>query len=69
MAATAKSKASAKPKKTAKRKYKSKLLLSNTRKPADMSVNEWQSALRGQIAERSAMSNGEKCFCIVCGID
>ncbi|MEP6845063.1 MAG: DEAD/DEAH box helicase, partial [Panacibacter sp.] len=39
--------------KSAKRKYKSKPILSNTRKPADLSVPEWQTELRKQIAERS----------------
>jgi len=41
-------------KKPAKGKYKSKPLLSNTRKPTDLSVSEWQTILRQQIAERSA---------------
>ena len=41
-------------KKSAKGKYKSKPLLSNTRKPTDLSVTEWQALLRKQIAERSS---------------
>ncbi|MFT4156131.1 DEAD/DEAH box helicase [Parafilimonas sp.] len=56
MAATAKAKGASKKKRTGKSvkgKYKSKPLLSNTRKPADMSVSEWQAALRKQIAEHT----------------
>lgn len=41
-------------KKPAKNKYSSAPLLSNTKKPADLSVAEWQAGLRRQIAERSA---------------
>ena len=40
-------------KKSNKRKYKSKPVLSNTKKPGDLSVSEWQSELRKQIAESS----------------
>lgn len=40
--------------KSAKGKYKSKPILSNTRKPTDLSVNEWQTILRKQVAESSA---------------
>lgn len=54
MATTTKSKSSAKTKKTSKGKYRSKPLLSNTRKPSDLTVSEWQAALRRQIAERSS---------------
>ena len=39
--------------KSAKRKYKSKPVLSNTRKPSGLSVGEWQTGLRKQIAESS----------------
>lgn len=39
--------------KSPKGKYKSKPILSNTRKPAGLSVTEWQTILRKQIAERS----------------
>ena len=41
-------------KKSAKEKYKSKPVLSNTRKPTDLSVAEWQWELRKQIADRSS---------------
>ncbi|MEP7318629.1 MAG: hypothetical protein ABI921_07800, partial [Panacibacter sp.] len=41
-------------KKSVKGKYKSKPVLSNTKKPADLSVTEWQTELRKQIVERSA---------------
>ena len=40
--------------KVSKRKYKSKPVLSNTKKPAGLSVAEWQTGLRAQIAERSS---------------
>ena len=40
-------------KKSAKGQYKSKPILSNTKKPSDLSVAEWQTVLRKQIAERS----------------
>jgi hypothetical protein len=43
-------------KKSAKGKYKSKPVLSNTRKPANLSVTEWQTELRSQIAERSVFN-------------
>ena len=39
--------------KSVKEKYKSKPVLSNTRKPTDLSVNEWQTILRKQVAESS----------------
>ena len=39
--------------KSAKGKYKSKPVFSNTRKPESLTVNEWQTELRKQIAERS----------------
>ncbi|MEO8416742.1 MAG: DEAD/DEAH box helicase, partial [Ginsengibacter sp.] len=39
--------------KTKKRKYTPKSQLSNTRKPADMTVEEWQIGLRKQIAEKT----------------
>ena len=39
--------------KTKKRKYIAKPLLSNTRKPTDMPVDQWQINLRRQIAEKS----------------
>jgi len=39
--------------KTRKRKYKPKPLLSNSRKPADMPVEQWQTILRRQIAEKT----------------
>lgn len=42
-----------KRKKTKKRNYKPNPQLSNTRKPTDMSVAEWQTKLRKQIAEKS----------------
>ena len=54
MGTTIKSKAFANTKKTSKGKYKSKPLLSNTRKPSDLTISEWQSGLRRQIAERSS---------------
>lgn len=43
-------------KKNVKGKYKSKLgpLLSNTKKPANLTIAEWQTILRKQIAERSS---------------
>ncbi len=47
MAATSKSK------KTKKRNYKPKPQLSNTRKPAEMTVEQWQTGLRKQIAEKT----------------
>ena len=40
-------------KKSKKRNYKPKLQLSNTRKPADMTVEQWQIGLRKQIAEKT----------------
>src|SRR5678815_2955019 len=46
-------KAKAARKKSTKNKYKSELLLSNTRKPINLSVNEWQTILRRQIAQRT----------------
>jgi SNF2 family DNA or RNA helicase len=52
MATTATKKKAAR-KKSVKGKYKSKPLLSNTKKPTDLSENEWQIILRKQIAERS----------------
>lgn len=39
--------------KSTKGKYNSKPVLSNTKKPAELSVSQWQSELRKQIAERS----------------
>lgn len=44
-----------KPKRTKakKRNYKPNPLLSNTRKPADMAIEEWQTILRRQIAEKT----------------
>ncbi|MEO6845528.1 MAG: SNF2-related protein, partial [Ginsengibacter sp.] len=42
-----------KSKKTKKRNYKPKPQLSNTRKPEDMTVEQWQIGLRKQIAEKS----------------
>ena len=52
MATYTKSKATAK--KGSKGKYKSQPLLSNMRKPPGLTVTEWQSELRKQIAERSS---------------
>jgi hypothetical protein len=49
-------------KKSAKRKFKAKILVSNTRKPAGLTVEEWQTTLRKQIAEKSLFTiqnNGE----------
>ena len=40
-------------KKSTKNKYKSEPLLSNAKKPANLSVTEWQTILRRQIAERT----------------
>ncbi|HET7117690.1 MAG TPA: SNF2-related protein, partial [Hanamia sp.] len=45
--------ATSKSKKTKKRNYKPKPQLSNTRKPADMTVEQWQTGLRKQIAEKT----------------
>jgi SNF2 family DNA or RNA helicase len=39
--------------KTKKRKYNPKPLISNTRKPTDMPVAQWQTVLRKQIAEKT----------------
>jgi hypothetical protein len=49
-------------KKSSKRKFKAKSPLSNTKKPDGLSVTEWQSQLRRQIAEKSVFTisnNGE----------
>lgn len=46
-------KAKAARKKSTKNKYKSELLLSNTKKPTNLSVNEWQTILRRQVAQRT----------------
>ena len=46
-------KKTAKAKKSAKGKFKSKPLLSNIRKPVDMPVTVWQTMLRKQAAERA----------------
>ena len=40
-------------KKSKKRNYKPKVQLSNTRKPVDMTVEQWQLGLRKQIAEKT----------------
>ncbi len=40
-------------KKSKKRNFKPKVQLSNTRKPADMTVEQWQIGLRRQIAEKT----------------
>jgi hypothetical protein len=40
-------------KKSTKNKYKSEPLLSNIKKPTNLSVNEWQIILRRQIAQRT----------------
>jgi SNF2 family DNA or RNA helicase len=42
-----------KRKRSAKGKYKSEPLLSNTKKPTNLSVTDWQTTLRKQIAQRT----------------
>ncbi len=53
MAALKKAKTKPAGKKSVKRKFKAKPVLSNTKKPAALSVEEWQTLLRKQIAEKS----------------
>lgn len=62
MTTVKKSKATTHKKKSAKGKYKAKPFISYTKKPDALSVEEWQSALRKQIAEKSDFTisnNGE----------
>lgn len=51
--AVSQSKTAGKTKKTTKRKFRLNPMLSNSRKPANLSVTEWQTALRKQIAEKT----------------
>ena len=41
------------PKKSGKQKSKAKVVYSNTKKPTGLSIEEWQTALRKQMAEKS----------------
>ena len=56
MAAVKKTKAKSTGKRSVKGKFKAKPVLSNTKKPAALSVEEWQTLLRKQIAEKSVFN-------------
>jgi SNF2 family DNA or RNA helicase len=56
MATIKKSKAKTIKKKSGKRKFKAKAFVSNTKKPDALSVAEWQTLLRKQIAEKSVFT-------------
>ncbi len=62
MATEKNTKAKATKKKSGKRKFKAKSFVSNTKKPDALSVAEWQTLLRKQIAEKAVFTisnNGE----------